>query len=432
VETINLIDIGIKSDVRHDMTNLLPNLPQLKYLYLNSNFLKSIPIFFNQNLSSSSYNFSSIYFYLRLTKNLISTFTYVDSQVLCRVMPNFNTLIFDENRLVEVTGVSVCKKLRYLSLAYNNLGQKSNENFRAISQLSRLKHLDLTDNQLTYIPNYLFDNMTELAVLMLAKNSITTLPTNFSIACPKLIILNLESNALSTLDASDLKGLSLLALFYIQDNYITSFSKETLDSFEYDFKKLTLFAFNKNPFVCQCDNYFGDWLNVSSIQMITKDVTCSPPEANNRSLTVKVIDYTPDKFFCFIKVPLIYSGIVVAGILVSLMISLPCYKYRWYISHCRVVVSAVIDEMREVKFEEHCVYDALVSYNTQSEEDTRWVVENLVPGIEHEDVVEINKQNDVSRVHGVIYMYQASQTFCMKSENVKSACKKSEFINSCS
>ncbi|KAF6022126.1 hypothetical protein EB796_019568 [Bugula neritina] len=128
--------------------------------------------------------------------------------------------------------------------------------------------------------------------------------------------------------------------------------------------------------------------------MITKDVTCSPPEANNRSLTVKVIDYTPDKFFCFIKVPLIYSGIVVAGILVSLMISLPCYKYRWYISHCRVVVSAVIDEMREVKFEEHCVYDALVSYNTQSEEDTRWVVENLVPGIEHEDVVEINKQND--------------------------------------
>jgi len=396
VRTINMIDIGINSELPYDLTSLIDSVPKLGSLYLDSNFLQNIPIFLNQNQSISSYNFSKM-FLLKLNQNLISKFTYVDSKKLCGVMPHLTELVIEHNQLTDVTGVYVCKTVHYLSLAYNYLGQKSKENFQAISQLS-LKHLDLTNNQLTYIPNYLFDNMPELGLLMLAQNSITTLPNNFPIACPKLAVINLNSNALSTLDASDLKGLSLLASLYVQDNSITSFSKETLDSFEYDFEKLNLFAFNKNPFVCQCDSYFGDWLNVSSIQMITKDVTCSPPETNNRSITVKVIDYTPDKFFCFIKIPLIYSGIVLAGILVSLMIALPCYKYRWYISHCCVVVSAVIDEMREVKFEEHCVYDALVSYNTQSEEDTRWVKENLIPGIERGDMVESDEQNDVSRM----------------------------------
>jgi len=60
-----------------------------------------------------------------------------------------------------------------------------------------------------------------------------------------------------------------------------------------------------------------------------------------------------------------------------------------------VVVSAVIDKMREVKFEQQCVYDAIVSYNTQSEGDTQWVVKNLLPSLEHRDEGRANEFNKV-------------------------------------
>jgi len=271
IATMNLIHIGINSAIPYDLTSLLDSFPKLTYLYLNSNLLQGIPMFFNQNYSSN-YNSTNINV-IKLNSNYITTFTHDESQRFCSVMPHLVELSMEYNKLADVTGVSVCSKIIYLSFAYNHLGQKPTANFQAISQLS-LKHLDLTDNQLTYIPNYLFDNMPELSILLLAQNAITALPNNLP---PGIIILNMNSNDLSTFDAFDVKELSSLISLYIQDNSITSLSNKTLESLENDFKKLTLFAFNKNPFVCPCDTYFKDWLHESSITMLTKDVTCSPP-----------------------------------------------------------------------------------------------------------------------------------------------------------
>jgi len=75
--------------------------------------------------------------------------------------------------------------------------------------------------------------------------------------------------------------------------------------------------------------------------MLPTQITCTPPQASNTNITIKVIDHTPDQFHCFIKTPLVIIGAVLTGIGVSLIIALPCYKYRWYISHCSLILKAM-------------------------------------------------------------------------------------------
>jgi len=116
VKLMNLIDIGITSEVPYDLTNLITSFPQLKCLYLDCNFLQSIPNFLNETYSSNSYYFYHLYV-MQVSKNLISTFTYIESQKLCGVMPHLTQLVFDKNKLTDVTGVNVCKTLQHLSLA---------------------------------------------------------------------------------------------------------------------------------------------------------------------------------------------------------------------------------------------------------------------------------------------------------------------------
>ena len=76
------------------------------------------------------------------------------------------------------------------------------------------------------------------------------------------------------------------------------------------------------------------------------------------------------------------SGIVVAGITIALIFALPCYKYRWYVTRPRVVARAVAEKLSEVKFDQKCQYDAFISYDASSDQDTLWVKDKLIPAIE--------------------------------------------------
>ena len=68
--------------------------------------------------------------------------------------------------------------------------------------------------------------------------------------------------------------------------------------------------------------------------------------------------------------------------MLTLLVALPCYKYRWYLSHARVVLSAIIKQAGAVVFEQKCLYDALILYNVESEFDSSWVVDHLFANTE--------------------------------------------------
>lgn len=54
------------------------------------------------------------------------------------------------------------------------------------------------------------------------------------------------------------------------------------------------------------------------------------------------------------------------------------YRLCWYLSHIRYVALSVSDRLRDLKQQDECKYDAMVVFNSKSNEDTNWVKELMI------------------------------------------------------
>ena len=137
----------------------------------------------------------------------------------------------------------------------------------------------------------------------------------------------------------------------------------------------------ENLFSCGCstnDAYFSEWLRKDQTILVTgyRQLRCQGKDNQ------KVYLYNRDEFNCDWLIPTVAILSTIACISLTLLIALPCYKYRWYIMHNKIIWRTFLNQLKRVKFDLNCQYDAFVSYNTGSNSDTEFVVNCLLPALE--------------------------------------------------
>ena len=171
------------------------------------------------------------------------------------------TLILDHNLITSFSGIQGPKNLKHLSLANNNLNNigentfltleslehldihgnrlKETVSFENLPQLqvlllshnqltaipnhlsSKLKTLDLGDNQIEHIPEGSFNDLDDLFALRLAGNNIAKLNNASFGNIPSLQLLNLASNHLEAIPQATFVGLQKLRGLRLDDNALT-------------------------------------------------------------------------------------------------------------------------------------------------------------------------------------------------------------------
>ena len=151
----------------------------------------------------------------------------------------------------------------------------------------------------------------------------------------------------------------------LQGNLIERFSKNLtnrLGELVHSKSILWMVDILGNPLECSCDTRaFQAWVRNSTIIANVKNLTCGG-EVDHR-IGHTVLDYDIAEFYC----KWITLVIVVASDLIAMILSSPLcicfYRNCWYVSHIKVVASAMVMSARRVKFDLKCKYDAFVFYD---------------------------------------------------------------------
>ncbi|KAM8820911.1 transforming growth factor beta activator LRRC32 [Eudromia elegans] len=182
------------------------NLRQLEVLDLSRNSIES----FHTTKSEDEYSLRR----LDLSENKLQTFP---------VLPQVNKLVILNlsKNLIQLAAESPHNKMDYMEkdwidASFHHLDQKQSRNKSSL-YLSQLIYLDLSYNEIKFIPKEFFESMLSLHTLNLSKNCLQAFTVTYDSTLISLTVLDLSYNALHNLflDAGTLSNLKEL---YVQNN----------------------------------------------------------------------------------------------------------------------------------------------------------------------------------------------------------------------
>ncbi|XP_060640388.2 trophoblast glycoprotein-like isoform X1 [Anolis sagrei] len=216
-------------------------------------------------------------------------------------LPNLVTLSLANNRinLVESQAFSALHHLRYLDLSHNDLTSIHPDAFSArnnsIQELNlsyslynssiirpvatalaqggfqNLTRLELTSNEIVYLPFHMLSGLSKLEHLDLRNNSLVDI-RNFTFSALDLKYLDLTMNAFKTLRSEALSALS-------RQRHLHLFLKD-------------------NPFVCDCNiEDLLSWLNRSQQVVDVEKLTCAFPQSLKNTTLVELVGASLDCHF---------------------------------------------------------------------------------------------------------------------------------------
>ena len=296
---------------------------------------------------------------------------------ICVRFPALKFLSLAHNRLESIEGL--CPQLVKLDLGFNNLPGDDNTTLDIIRNQSSLEILDLSRNDLQKLETTLLQDMVNLTIFKAADNQIPELPDDFFCNNLKLKEIDLSSNLIAAVSTAIFSHLSELEELSLERNHISTFSPEFILYID-ETPSIDTIDLCTNPIDCSCNNdYFQKWLYTTGKVQDIKKLTCSSPESLAGTAVYK---YDDDYFDCVVKVPLYITMSAVAGFMLTILLALPCYKYRWYILHAKVVYRAIKESLKNIRFEHKCEFDAYISYNCEDGDDSSWVETRLIPAIQ--------------------------------------------------
>jgi len=299
--------------------------------------------------------------------------------------------------------------LESLELNKNNIQRIPNDP-SLFSQMSSLLYLNLADNNFFTFPSGLFSVLPSLLFLHLENNRLGDLIADdvngqLFAGLDKLVLLNLTNNQITKLPEPIFKDLSNLNNLTINMNQISSWGNnlytkmvalENLDLSQNliarvnsasvkDLLKLKSLDLSQNPFACTCDlRWFRDWMNTTKVKLIRNDTyLCnSPAEWHGK----KLLTFDRSKINClwFTETEIILTG--AGGFVILLIVIAVVYKNRWFIKlrlyrikrSCRKSAGSKKGEYQRIDGETNN-YDAYISC---AEDDFQWILQNILPGID--------------------------------------------------
>ncbi|KAF7669756.1 hypothetical protein LDENG_00124370 [Lucifuga dentata] len=281
LHNLRVLDLS-QNNLQEVQRETFSGLGRLKILKVNHNFIHS--------LSADTFHNVSQLTELSLEGNKISELAHNIFSVLTKLevlnlrgnlLTTFSSKIF---------GIDL-SALKELNLKGNKLTELT-----SLSSLTSLTHLILSSNQLSNLPNDIFNNLTALENLDLSENQFTLLPEKIFYELFSMQVVHLHKNSLSKVDANLFESQLLIQQVYLSDNQLQTLPLGFLDPFVLQH---TL-RLHGNPWRCDCHMwYLHDWLlkNSQDVEMLEK-VFCKGPEFL-RGQTVASIDR--DQLVCQIS-----------------------------------------------------------------------------------------------------------------------------------
>ncbi|VDI82476.1 toll-like receptor 13 [Mytilus galloprovincialis] len=359
--------------------NTFKKLSKLQYLYLGGNkihqleqsafvgltSLKTIHLVDNKihTLPGKLFESFIVLESLELNKNNINQIPNGDS--LFGSMSSLNYLNMADNAFASCSmGLfRVLPSLRYLHLENNQLGNliANDVNGHLFAGLHKLIVLNITNNQLTQLPDPIFKDLINLKYLNISSNKISSWGDNLFKRTFQLENLDLSQNMIALVNSSSVE----------------------------DFKEMKTLDLRQNPFACTCDlRWFRDWMNTTTISILHSEAyLCnSPPEWHGK----KLLSFDRHKINCvwFTTIQIIVAA--VCGFLAFVIVIAVVYKRRWYIKlrWYRIQRSMVRSgESGAVGYQkldgDVNKYDA---YICSASDNYQWVLKNIFPGVDCGDL----------------------------------------------
>ncbi|XP_078587433.1 toll-like receptor 3 [Branchiostoma floridae x Branchiostoma japonicum] len=327
-------------------------------------------------------------------------------------LPNLQDLFLSDNKNILLTGDS----FKYVPTLKNLLMSRVQHKFRHIAAepspfqyLNQLTWLDLSHNNMDYIENGAFTNLTSLKELSLNNNNLyrlwepgttvlfleglTNLNTIFlsrngfrqihKDAFKNLTLLNnlyLSYNKISILPDNLLQSSTKLSTLDLRNNSITVINETVFHPFLSSLKRMYLAG---NPLYCTCEMaWFRDWLNSTKADVgnLTRDVLCSYPLKLNKK---SILNF--DTQVCRVNwehVSHVTMIVTTTSISLYMMLALLFRNhFHFYIEYTWHLLRAKIRRPRKIPNGVK-KYDAFISYCSK---DTRkWVRERLIKKLEEE------------------------------------------------
>jgi Leucine-rich repeat (LRR) protein len=321
LKSLKKLDLHL-NDINQIEPNAFIDLPNLSYLNLDSNKIVSLEdIQFNQNLSELSIQYNMLSNLdeinskelksLKIANNLIQTIRSINS------LANLEYLDLSQNRLIKIEANSFksLKKLKYLNLSGNKLDLESVFNnasyfksqmlleildfsFNEIKyldsnvtfqQLTSLKALNLSNNRLKFIEEYLFGYLRQLTELNLASNNLSLSMKNYFYNLGYLKTLKLGFNQINSTyflqSNSDIRNLEYL---HLEHNKIDLIEEKDFENFA----KLKFLNLNSNPIKIIQDKAFEKMNSLQSLKLSNTSIKHLTLSSSLKELDLSYLNFS--------------------------------------------------------------------------------------------------------------------------------------------
>ncbi|MBN3320518.1 TLR7 protein, partial [Atractosteus spatula] len=352
-----------------------------------------------QNLTVLDLSYNNHYFLseglthmLNFTKNLPK---------LQKLMMNFNGISTSTNTEMESLSLEILEfKGNRLDFLWRDGDTRYSNYFK---KLFNLKLLDISHNNLNFIPKQVFtglpdkiselyinnnnlktfsweklDQLNQLQILDLSNNQLTTVPhelSNCTKSLQKLLLSNNQISKLTTYFLRDAFSLKYLDLSFNQIQYIeqSSFPENIRNHLE-------ILLLNGNKFMCTCDAvWFVLWINQTTVKIprLATDVTCATPRTQkDRSvifLDLQTCEHNSLSIILYI--------LLTSAILSLLTLSISSHLFFWDVWYFYHFCAAKMKGYRSLSSQSSC-YDAFIVYDRKDQAVSEWVFHELRANLE--------------------------------------------------
>ena len=219
----------------------------------------------------------------------------IDYVIIMGVLPiNNNQILLDNSqnriKLTSIDGLEIVAhtidKLSITSIDLSDNYLTLTHNFTALKFFPNIQELNLSHNQLTELPENIFNNLNQLQILWLSGNQLTQLPENIFNNLNQLQILWLNGNQLTQLPENIFQKLIQLQTLWLSGNKLTQLPENIFNNLN----QLEELSLSHNQLIQLPTNIFNNLNQLTELHLSNNKLTQLPENIFNNLNQLQILD----------------------------------------------------------------------------------------------------------------------------------------------